>query len=93
MQMQPCGKDRGNRATCTGQSAVGSKAATASVGLLVCQLLQQGRRRSTIDFVWGVTVKSGMRHLVIVGLNVKVDEKVRIPADSGKRSGTLGHQG
>ena len=72
--MQPCGKDRGNSATGTRQSAVGGKAALASVGFFVRQLLEQIRRRTSVNFVWGVTVKSVMRHLAIVGLNEKVDE-------------------
>jgi hypothetical protein len=72
--MQPCGKDRGNGATGTGQSAVGGEAALASVGFFCCQRLEQIRRGTGVNFVWGVTVKSVMRHLAVVGLNEKVDE-------------------
>jgi len=75
--MQPCGKDRGNSATGTRQSAVGGKTALARVGFLVCQVLEQIRRGSSINFVWGVTVKSGVRHLAVMSLDEKLDQAAK----------------
>ena len=46
----------------------------ASVGVFVGQFLEQIGRRTGVDFIWGVTLKSVMRHLAIVRLNEKVDE-------------------